>query len=761
MKFSANGSRRLYATYIGGGDNEYPHSLFSDAQGNLVVMGRSYSTNYPGKVIAGSGGAGGANITVTKLNAGGTALIGSLIIGGSGNDGVNIKDLQRNFDHGSESLVRNYGDDSRSEVILDGAAFIYIAGQTQSNDFPIVGGFQTSLGGKQDGVVLKIDPTCNNLVWSSYIGGKGDDGAFVLDINPMDGNIYVGGATTTGSEKDPGSFPGIAGGTIGTTFRGGETDGFVAVISNGGGSLIRSTFIGSNNVDIIYGLKFDKKGFPYIMGTTRGPWEKINAVYGDGNSSQFIAKLEPNLSQYVYTTTFGTGEKRPNMSPVAFLVDRCENVYISGWGGWISTGNSDPYDQAGVRGLQVTPDAIKSTTDNRDFYFTVIEKNATRQLYGTFFGQNNGEYGEHVDGGTSRYDQQGVIYQAICANCQGGARFPTTPGVVGPVNGAPNACNLAAVKISFNFAGVASGPKAYFNGVPDSVGCVPFTVNFRDTVLNAKSYEWSFGDGSPDTTTVDYNVFHTYNQTGTFRLRLIAIDLNTCNERDTAYATVRVGNDRASLRMDVVKIGECEDLTYRFDNLSTSSTKPFNDTSFIWDFGDGRREVSGLGSKDHEFAAAGTYNVRLILNDTAYCNYPDSIPFQDGGLRVNPLVKAQFETPPTGCAPYDALFTNTSLAGRTFQWEFSDGGTSTDVNPVHRFELPGTYTIKLTAFDDNTCNKVDDTTMSITVFDRPTAAFSFSPVVPVQNTPTTFTNLSTGGVRYIWLFGDGDSLSYE
>ena len=49
------------------------------------------------------------------------------------------------------------------------------------------------------------------------------------------------------------------------------------------------------------------------------------------------------------------------------------------------------------------------------------------QLYGSYFGQNGG-YTDHVDGGTSRFDQNGVIYQAVCANCGGGATFPTTPG---------------------------------------------------------------------------------------------------------------------------------------------------------------------------------------------------------------------------------------------------------------------------------------------------------------------------------------------
>lgn len=759
MKFSSNGSQRLYATYIGGNENEYPHSLFSDPQGNLVVMGRSYSANYP-RTAAPQGPSGGGNIIVTKLNSTGSGVIGSLIIGGSGLDGVNFDDVQRNRSHRNISLLRNYGDDSRSEVILDWGGFIYVAAQTQSDDFPIRGGgFQPAHGGKQDGVVMKIDPTCNALVWSSYLGGPGDDGAFVLDINPANGNIYVGGGTTTGSSADGGTFPGVAGGVIGPSFHGGETDAFVSIISNNGQTLIRSTYLGTSNVDIIYGLKFDRKGFPYIMGVSRGGnWPVVNATYSVPGSSQFIAKLQPDLSAFEYSTVFGSGSARPNMSPVAFLVDRCENVYVSGWGGWISFSERDAYDQAGVAGMPVTADAVKSTTDNKDFYFIVIQKNASALIYGTFFGQTRGAYGEHVDGGTSRYDQQGTIYQAICANCSGGARFPTTPGVVGPVNGS-NQCNLAAVKMAFNYAGVASGPRAYFNNVPDTMGCAPFTVNLRDTILNARSYEWDFdGDGTTDSITTATNLDYTFQNIGIYRVRLIAVDSNTCNERDTAYLTIRVGDERATLAMDVNKIGQCEELNYRFDNLSTYTNIPFTDTSFTWDFGDGSPRVrAGSGSVTHAYAQPGTYFVRLVLDDTTYCNSPDSIEVP-GGLRVNPLVKAQFETPLTGCAPYDAVFVNTSLAGETFQWDFGDGSTSADVNPVHTYQNPGTYTVRLTAFDPGTCNLVDDTAVTIVVSSRPTAAFTYTPVVPVQNTPHIFNNLSTGAVRYKWLFGDGDSV---
>jgi gliding motility-associated-like protein len=756
IKLSPNGSGRVYATYIGGSGNELPTSLVVDNQGNLVLTGRTNSSNYP--TTGGNNGligpGGDWDIIVTKLNATGSALIGSKRIGGSGIDGANITAGS----NGVNSLNQNYGDEARSEVILDGAGNIYVASCTQSSDpsaankFPTTAGaFQPNFGGgKQDGVVLKFDPNVSALLFSSFIGGSANDAAYVLSIGPG-GNIYVAG----GTESDN-LLPGTQAGTIGTSYKGG-IDGFVAIISNNGSSVIRSTYLGTNGIDQVYGIKFDKKGFPYVMGQTTGTWPVLNAAYSNPGSKQFIAKLEPDLSAYVYSTVFGTVSSIPNISPVAFLVDRCENVYVSGWGGRIFIQGPDIYPSAGTSGMPITPDAIKANTDGRDFYFFVLKKNATTQLFGSFFGQDGG-FTDHVDGGTSRFDQNGVIYQAICANCGGGPVFPTTPGAWATKNPSSN-CILAMVKIAFNFAGVGAGVQSAINGVPrDSSGCVPLTVDFSDTVRNAVSYEWTFGDGSAMVPTTNPTISHTYSTVGTYLVMLVAIDPNTCNIRDTSYVHIRVGDIKATLDFTPVKLQPCDSFKYRFDNLSFAPPiRPFGPQSFIWDFDDGSpRVTTGSASVFHSFAGPGTYNIRLILPDTNYCNAPDSITIQ---LRVAANVKAQFTTPPTGCVPYNAIFNNTSLAGQTFQWDFGDGANSTAINPTHLYNVAGTYTITLIANDPNTCNLTDTTRLTINVFDNPIADFSFAPDPPLENTPTTFTNLSSpDAVRFRWDFGDGDTL---
>ena len=751
IKLSANGSQRVYATYVGGNGNEAPHSMVTDAQGNLIVAGRTTSANFPTRRPTIGTGTTGTDwdIVIFKLNAAGTALIGSIKMGGGADDGVNIKNKYPSPQ--PSSLMQNYGDDSRSEVILDGSGNVLLASCTQSAGFPVTAGaFQPVKSGKQDGLLLRFDANLTNVTYSSFLGGNEDDAAYVINTSPETGDIWIGGATSSSN------FPGDKTGTISGSLSG-TIDGFVAVISSGG-ALIRSTYVGTTGNDQVYGLKFDIFGFPYIMGTSTGNFPIQNAAFNQPGSKQYIGKLQKNLSGYVYSTIFGSVATTPNISPIAFLVDRCENVYISGWGGSLFTNSMQPqFPNSGTTGMSVTPDAIQSSTDGKDFYFFVLEKNATRQLYGSFYGQN-GATADHVDGGTSRFDDNGVIYQALCANCGGNATFPTTPGSWATTNGSAGGCNEALVKIEFNLAGIKGGVKSAINNVDaDTAGCVPLTIDFRDTVALAKKYEWDFGDGTGTFTSTSVNLSHTFLNVGTYRVRLIAIDSTKCFPRDTSYINVLIREDVALLNATANKLPPCESTTYRFTNTSIPFTgKSFTNRSFRWIWGDGTADiVTGLAPIDHAYPGVGTYNVKLVLEDTNFCNAPDTFRLT---IRISPNVKAAFTTPPSGCVPYNAVFTNTSLGGTNFVWNFGDGTTGTGMNPTHLYTTPGIYRVTLVATDPSTCNLTDSTSFTITVSSIPVANFTYSPNPAEENTLTTFTNTSVGGTRFRWYYGDGDSL---
>jgi gliding motility-associated-like protein len=764
FKFSPNGSLRLYATYLGGSGNEQPHSMITDAAGNLIVAGRSSSSNFPTRsplFLSGSNN----DIIITKFNAAGTALIGSVKIGGNGEDGVNIRPKFSGIS-GAESIRRNYGDDARSEVILDASNNVYLASCTQSSNFPVTGGAaQTVRGSGQEGVILKLNSNLSALLFSSYFGGNGNDACFVISINPVTNNVYVAGATESNN------LLGNTTGTISPTSNG-DIDGFITIITPDGSSFVKTTYIGTSGKDLVYGLKFDKLGFPYINGTTTsGNWIIKNAGYNVPGAKQFISKLKPDLSDNIYSTVFGTANTSdPNISPTAFLVDRCENVYVSGWGGGLNS--SQNYSTGNTNGLLNVNPLNVNPPDGNDFYFFVLQKDAVAPLFGSNFGQVGGTAGDHVDGGTSRFDANGIIYQAVCANCSdaGRVKFPTTGGVWQGLNQSAG-CNQAAVKVEMNFSGIGAEVQSEIGGeINDTLGCISLTVNFKDLKAKGEKYYWDFGDPSSGVlnteTTINPIATHIFNNVGVFKVRLIAEDVKTCNQRDTSYITIRTGRDRVLPKFDIKKLGDCTSKTFGFINKSASQSLPpigFFPQTFVWDFGDGSPvdTASFADIVTHPYASVGTYKVILKVIDPRFCNSPQSDTMN---LRINDNVKAKPTTNELGCAPYIPVFKNVSDAGLSWKWELFDAltntiiGTSTDEVPTFSPLPIGQYKYRLIAYDSSTCNKIDTSNFfTITVVQKPIALFSWAPIPPEPNVPVRFTNSSSFADTYLWEFGDGET----
>ncbi|MDQ3111533.1 MAG: gliding motility-associated C-terminal domain-containing protein [Bacteroidota bacterium] len=558
-KYDPTGSSLLFSTYLGGSDNEQPNSIVVDAANNLCVVGRTYSSNFP--TTAGAYDVsfnGGADIIVTKFNPAGTALIGSTYMGGTGDDGVNIA---ADF-FTCTSLKFNYGDDGRSDINADNAGNCYIASNTQSANFPVTAGaFQTGFGGGlQDGCVFKMNSTLTALVFSSFLGGNADDAVYSIALNSSN-EIYVSGGTSSTN------FP-TTPGTIHTTYQGGIADGFAVHFDPTGSAVLQSSFIGTTGYDQAYFIQLDAGNNIYLYGQTSGAYPVSAGVYSVPNSGQFIHKLDPVLSSTVYSTVFGSGTLSPDISPAAFLVDTCENVYTSGWGGQcIGIGF-----QGTTIGLPTTANAFQSTTDGCDFYFFVLKKNAVTLWYASFFGGGGGSE-EHVDGGTSRFDKRGVIYQSVCAGCAGGA-FPTTAGSWSPTNGSFN-CNNAVIKLDFQLINI----NAVAAAAPSDTICTGSTMNFINTSTGAVNYVWDFGDGSPlDTNAVPS---HQYNITGSFTVTLIAIDSLSCVISDTTQLVVEVvapplvnlGNDTTicgpiNMQLNAGNVGS----TYTWSTGATSQT---------------------------------------------------------------------------------------------------------------------------------------------------------------------------------------------
>lgn len=744
MKISSDGTTKVYATYIGGSDNDQPHSMIVDQSNNLIIAGRTYSTNYPTTTTAFDRSAnGGADLVVTKLNSTGTALLGSTYIGGSEDDCVNFD--AEEFTGGN--LKHNYGDDARSEVIIDDAGNIYVAACTFSTDFPTRNPIQGANAGNQDGILVKMNSDLSTMIFGTYLGGSKDDAGYVLSLNKAQDILFMGGGTMSSN------FPTTAG-TYRPSFIGGTTDGFVVKITNGPVyTLQRGTYIGASSYDQVYGLALDDADNLYMMGQTLGGTFPVTAgVYSNPSSSQFVMKMDNNLVAPIYSTVYGSGNSSlTNISPVAFLVDTCQNVYISGWGGRLG-GLSFPLAGGTTTGMPITAaTAIQATTDGSDFYFIVLSKNASSLLYGSYFGRTatNPLLGEHVDGGTSRFDKNGIIYQAICGGCggpgSGASPFPTTPGSLSPTNPSSN-CNLAALKIAFDLSAVVAKASAF----PDTKGCAPFTVNFKNASSNAKVYTWDFTDGSASSTVKEPT--HTFYRAGTFRVRMVAHNPDACVEYDTSYVTIIVDSNSITPDFDLTVIDSCT-LPYRVSFVNTSTYGKSGVASFLWDFGDGSAKYTGTTPPIHNYTTKGTFIVTLIMTDDLACNSPDTI--RKTVTITNKLLKAATNLPDIICSRAGGVFfANLSTNATSVLWDFGDGKTSTVLNPTHVFDT-GTFTITMIVYNDAVCNRTDTFRKKITIKPGATANFDFEPKIPRQNDSIYFTNRSVNALSYLWIFGDG------
>lgn len=746
VKYNSSGSTVIWATYLGGSNNEQPHSMVVDTFDNLIIAGRTYSNDFPTK--AGSYDQsfnGGGDIVVVKLKSDGTALLGSTYIGGTGDDGVNFNAQEFIFGN----LKHNYGDDARSEVILDKTGNVYVTACTQSTDFPTTPtAIKTSLGGAQDGVVFKMNPNLTSLTWSTYFGGGGEDAGYVLALDTAQTHLYVAGGTSSSN------FP-TTGGTLHPSYLG-SIDGYILRFLNSSTyALQKETFIGSTTStddDQVYGIQVDANNMVYVMGQSLGGHFAVTSgVYTNANSTQFIQKLDSNLATNIFSTVYGTGDaSHTDISPVAFLIDNCEHIYISGWGGVLIASAGFPASTGSTTGLPVTSDAAQSTTDGHDFYFICLAKDATSLLYATFMG-GSGPLGEHVDGGTSRFDKYGIVYQAICGGCGGSSSFPTTTGAWSTTNKSGN-CNEIALKIAFELGNVVAKAQAY----PSTKGCLPFTVHFGDSSINAKTYAWDFGDGGKDT--VRYPI-HTFTSVGVFSVRLIINNPNACKVLDTAYLTITVDTNFMRPSFTWSLVDSCDSFNVAFNNTSVFSHTPGASafTTFYWDFGDGNN-YTGTTPPVHYYASKGSYTARLVMTDTTACNSPDTV--SQTFTLDNVLVTAKFFAPDSVCKGEPVQFHDSSAYGTSWSWFFGDGNTSTVEFALHTFDTVGTFTVMFVVSNPGSCNGSDTFIRSITVLDVPHADFSFSPVVAETNVPTTFTNLSVNAIKYAWVFGDG-SLSSE
>lgn len=602
-RLNPTGTTLLYATHLGGNGADYPHSMIVSNSGELYVMGTSSSSNYPISVGGYDNSLGGTtDIVVTHFSADASSIIGSTYVGGTGVDGNN-------------SVTFNYGDNFRGEIILDAADNCYLASTTTSNNFPVtLGAHQTLFGGSSDAVFFSLNANLSAMNWSTYLGGTGGESGFGLRLDDL-GHVYGCGAANQSFMTATGYVPNFQG----------VTDGFIVEISDNGETIARSTYWGTNDEDNAFFLDIDDDGFIYIYGQSNGGTSQVTSgVYSNPSSGQYIAKLDSTLNTLGFATVIGNGGSN-EFVPIAFMVDGCGYIYFSGH----SASPSMPLTAGWIQ-------------NSDGFYLGVLDPNATGLYYSTYFGGP----GDHVDGGTSRFDPNGIVYQGVCT----GGGFNTTPGAWSDTQ---SGWDVGVFKINFE----VNPLQASAGASPAASGCAPFNVTFDNTSTGV-TYEWDFGDGSPVVT--DFEPSHVFTLPGTYDVMLIAHDPSACNQYDTTYLVIVVGSNTAP-SAQITFTADCATGSIDVSNVGSSGE------TFEWDMGDGTTYTGPTAS--HTYSTTGTYTVTLTATNSM-CGVLTDVATVDV---------------PIGSAPMSVIYNNPVC------YQFSDGSVTLDVDGTTGSE---TYTIE-------------------------------------------------------------------
>ncbi len=341
----------IYATYLGGDNDDYAWGMAVNSNGEVYVTGSTLSSNFPTTTGAydqthnspgnsNIGQPGLDDIFVTKINASGSALVFSTFVGGndeeqgrdialtSSGDIVvcgfslstnfpttnNALDTSHNGSYdavvfrlnstGSSLLYSTYVGGSDYEdatgVALDPNDTVYVVGSTSSTDFPTtIGAYDGSLDGISDAYVIKLTPDLAASTFSTYLGGTGSDYGkdIVLDVNQQP---YVTGYAELGFPTTSGAYQ--------STYGGNFNDAFVSKISSDGTQLLYSTYLGGDTTDYGFGIALIN-GKVVVVGSTLSTNFPTTAggydVTHNGNFDAFVTVFSTNGSNLDYSTFLG------------------------------------------------------------------------------------------------------------------------------------------------------------------------------------------------------------------------------------------------------------------------------------------------------------------------------------------------------------------------------------------------------------------------------------------------------------------------
>jgi len=312
-KLSASGSALVYSTFLGGAGDDGAAGIAVDASGNAFVTGGSTSTNYPTTPGAfdtnNSSFLGLPDAVVTKLNAAGSALVYSTYLGGS----LNL--------------------DAGAAIAIDAAGNAFVGGGTNGGFPTSSGAFDTSYdGGAFDGFVTKVNTTGTALVYSTYLGGSGEDYVFGLAVDAS-GNAYATGYLSSTNFPVVGAFQATNAGGF---------DAYVTKLNPAGAALVYSSYLGGSgnegltsslgtDLQIAGAIAVDASGAAYLTGFTDSTDFPVAAAWQPHNRGGFdawVARIEPSGASKTFASYLGgDGEERG----LGIALDGTGAAYVTGF----------------------------------------------------------------------------------------------------------------------------------------------------------------------------------------------------------------------------------------------------------------------------------------------------------------------------------------------------------------------------------------------------------------------------------------------
>jgi len=381
-KLSPSGDALVYSTYLGGTSTDDCYDITVDSGGHAYMTGLTTSCDFPITEGApdpslGTCGNSKSDAFITKLAADGGSLLYSTFLGGRATE-------------------------CGWKIAVDGEGSAYVTGITDSNDFPTTpAAFSEDSSGANDAFVTKLNPEGTAFVFSTYLGGRKDEGGRGI-IPTGTGEVYVTGWT------DSPHFP-VTDGAFDTTYNEGLEDGFVTHLSADGRQVLHSTFLGGCDDDGGSSIALSARNDAFVLG-----WSKSNdfpvtpGAFDDtlgGYQDAVVVKLEADLSDLVYSTFLG-GERRDTALYGGIAVDEAGNAFVTG--------------ETKSRDFPTTPSAYdRERNGQEDVFVTKLNASGSGLLWSSYLGG-----GYFDDGHNIIFDSAGCLYVAGCTDSWD---FPTTP----------------------------------------------------------------------------------------------------------------------------------------------------------------------------------------------------------------------------------------------------------------------------------------------------------------------------------------------